>query len=64
MGGVWFIEMGRGISGRCVVCMRDGVETRFVVAHDKTNGRWEGRGLMGHDELGDMGRLVPMKKEA
>jgi len=21
MGGVWFIEMGGGISGRCVVCM-------------------------------------------
>jgi hypothetical protein len=43
--------------------MRDGVETRFVVTHDKTNGQWEGWGSMGHDELMNMGCLVPMKKE-
>ncbi len=42
MGDVWFVKMGRGISGRCMVCMGDGVETKFVVAHDKINGRWEG----------------------
>jgi hypothetical protein len=47
--------MEGGTSGKCVVCMGDGVETRFVVAHDKTNGQWEWRSLMGHDELGDMG---------
>jgi len=42
----------------------DEVEDGYVVAHDKTNGRWELRSLMRHDEWGDMGRLVPMKKEA
>jgi len=38
VGGVWFVKMGGGISGRCMVCMGHGVETRFVVAHDKING--------------------------
>jgi len=55
--------MGRGTNGKCMVYIRDGVETRSMVAHDKTNGRWEGQGSMGHDELGDMGHLVPMRKE-
>ncbi len=41
MGGVWFVKMGGGINGRCMVCMGDGVEIRSMVAHDKTNGRWE-----------------------
>jgi len=62
--GVWFDKMGGGTNGRCMICMGDGVETRCVVAHDKTNGRWEQRSSIGHDELGDMRRLVPMKKEA
>jgi hypothetical protein len=53
--GVWFVKMGRGTSGCCVVCMGDGVETRFVMAHDKANGKWEWQRSMGHDELGDMG---------
>ncbi len=26
MGGVWFVKMGGGTSGRCVVCMGDGVK--------------------------------------
>jgi hypothetical protein len=43
---------------------RGGVETRSLVTHDRTNGQWEGRGSTGHDELKDMGCLVPMKKEA
>ncbi len=38
MDGVWFVKMGRGINGKCVVCMGDGVETRSMVAHDRTNG--------------------------
>ncbi len=38
MGGVWFVKLGGGPSGKCVVCMGDGVETRSMVAHDKTNG--------------------------
>jgi hypothetical protein len=40
------------------------VETRSVVAHDKTNGQWEVQGSIRHDELRDMGHLVPMRKEA
>jgi hypothetical protein len=40
------------------------VEFRFMVVHDKTNGRWEGQNSMGHNELRDTGHLVPMKKEA
>ncbi len=47
-----------------MVWMRDGMEIWFVVAHDKTNGQWEGWGLMGRDELRDMGWLVPMRKKA
>jgi hypothetical protein len=47
-----------------VVCIGDEVEIRFVIAHDKANGQWEGWNLMKHDELGDMGCLLPMKKEA
>ncbi len=42
MGDVWFVKMGGGTSGRCMVCMGDGVETKSVVAHDKINRRWEG----------------------
>jgi hypothetical protein len=56
--------MGGGISVWCVVCIGDGMDTKFVVAHDKTNEWWELWGSMKHDELGDMGRLVPMRKEA
>jgi hypothetical protein len=53
--------MGRIISGWFVVCVGDDVENRFVVQHDKTNGQWELRGSMKHDELGDMRHLVPMR---
>jgi hypothetical protein len=42
----------------------DEVEDGFVVVHVKTNGRWELRSLMKHDERVDMGCLVPMKKKA
>ncbi len=41
-----------------MVCMEDGMKNRFVVAHDKSNGQWELRGLIRHDELKDVGRLV------
>ncbi len=63
MDGVWFVKMGGGTSGRCMVCVGDGVETKSMVAHDKINQQWEGQGSMGHDELRDMRHLVPMKKE-
>jgi len=37
------------------------VEDKSAVAHDEANGQWELRSLMRCDELGDMGRLVPMR---
>ncbi len=64
MDGVWFIKMGGGTNVKCVVYIRDGVEIRFVVAHDKVNEQWEGWGLMKHEEIGDMGCLLPMRKKA
>jgi hypothetical protein len=33
-----------------------------MVMLEKANGRWELQGLMKHDELDDMERLVPMRK--
>jgi hypothetical protein len=44
-----------------VVCVVNEVEDRSMVMHDQANGRWELQGLMKHDELGDMGCLVPMR---
>jgi len=44
-----------------MVCMGDEVEDRLMVAHDEMNGRWELQGSMKHDELRDMGRLMPIK---
>jgi hypothetical protein len=44
-----------------MVCGRWG-EKWFVVAHYKTNGQWELWGLIRHDELKDMGYLVPHEK--
>jgi hypothetical protein len=64
MDDIWFVKIGGGTSGKCMVYMGNEVETMSMVAHDKINGQWEGRGLMGYDELRDMGCLVPMKKEA
>ncbi len=58
------MKMGEGTSGWFVVCMGDGVGNRFLMVHDKTNGRWELRCLMIHDELRNMGHLMPMKNEA
>jgi hypothetical protein len=34
------------------------------MARDKTNGQWELWSSIKHDELKDMGHLVPMKKKA
>jgi hypothetical protein len=39
------------------------VENEVVVVYEMTNGQCELRGSMKHDELQDMGRFVPMKKE-
>jgi hypothetical protein len=47
-----------------MVYMGDKVEDKFVLAHDKANGWWELWGSMKHDELKEMGCLVPMKKKA
>ncbi len=40
VGDMWFVRMGGGTSGWFVVCMGNGVESKSMVAHDKTNGRW------------------------
>ncbi len=48
MDGLWF-------------CMGDEVEDMLVVVNDEATGWWELQGLMGCDELGDMGCLVPMR---
>ncbi len=44
-------------------CMGDGVENRWVMMHDRTNGQWELRGFIRYDELGDMRHFVPMRRE-
>ncbi len=61
---MWFVRTRGGTSGWFMVCVGDGVENKVVMAHDETNGQWELQGSMKHDELGNMGRLVPMKKES
>jgi hypothetical protein len=38
------------------------VENEYVVVCERANGQCELRGFMKHDELGDMGHYVPMKK--
>jgi hypothetical protein len=53
--------MKRVASGWFVVCVGDEVDDKFVVVHDKSNGQWELRSLNMHDELKDMGCLVPMR---
>ncbi len=58
---MWFVKRVEGINGWFMIYIGDGVENRFVVMHEKVNGWWELRGSMKHDELGDMGYLVPMR---
>ncbi len=50
--------MGGVINRWFVVCVSNEVRDRFVVAHDKTNGRWELQSSMKHDELRNMGRFT------
>jgi hypothetical protein len=38
--------------------------TKSMMTYNKTNGQWEGQNLMEHDELRDMGCLLPMRKKA
>ncbi len=38
------------------------MENRFMVAHDKAKGQCKIQGSMKHDELTDMGHLMPIKK--
>ncbi len=59
--GVQFVGIGGVISGWFMVCKGDKVEDRLVGAHDEANGQWELQGLMRHEKLGVMGRLVPMR---
>jgi hypothetical protein len=44
----------KGISGKCAICVGDGVETKSVMAHDKENGWWEEKSSMKHEELRDV----------
>jgi hypothetical protein len=46
-----------------MVYMGDDVKDKLGVAHDEADGQWELRNSMRHDELGDMGHLVPMGLE-
>jgi hypothetical protein len=48
---------------KCVVYIRGGWEKRFMVTHEKANGRSELQGSMKHDEIDDMECLVPMRKK-
>ncbi len=50
------------ISGRFIICIRDGVKNRFVVVREKhmSNGK---QSLMKRDELGYIRYLVPMRKK-
>ncbi len=61
--GVWFVKMVWGVGGWCVVCIRKGVGNGAMVVYERANKRCELRGSIRHDELWDMGRFVPMKKE-
>jgi len=63
MGGTWFVKMVWRVGEWCVVCIRKGVENEVVVVCERTNGQCELRGSMRHDELGDMGHYMPMRKE-
>jgi hypothetical protein len=38
--------MGGVIIGWFMICVGDEVKDRYVVAHDKANGRWELQGLI------------------
>ncbi len=46
-----------------MVCIGKGVENGAVMVCERTNGQCELRGSMRHDELGDMGRFVPIGKK-
>jgi len=46
-----------------MVYIRNGVDNGFVIAYEKANERCQLQGSMKHDELGDMGHFVPMRKE-
>jgi hypothetical protein len=49
VGGVWFGTISGETNGWFMVCIGDGVEDRFMVVHNKANGRWELRGSMKND---------------
>ncbi len=46
-----------------VVCIGEGVGNGIVVVYEKANKQCELHGLMRHDDLGDMGHFVPMRKK-
>jgi hypothetical protein len=46
-----------------MIYIGDRVKNKFVVVCEKANGRWELWNLIKHDELGNMGYLVPTMKK-
>jgi len=52
-----------GVGIWCVVCIGKGVENGYAVMCEKENGRCELQGSMKHNELGDRGCSMPMRKE-
>jgi len=60
---VWFVKIIWKVGGWCMVCIGKGVENRVVMVCERENGQFELQGSTKHDELGDMGHFVPMRKE-
>jgi hypothetical protein len=46
-----------------MVYIKNGVDNKFMVTHEKANERCQLRGSMKDDELGDIGHFVPMRKK-
>jgi hypothetical protein len=61
--GAWFVRVVGGVSGWCVVCIGNGMKNGFVVTHEKVNGWYELWSSIRHDELGDIGHFVPIRKK-
>jgi hypothetical protein len=63
MCGVWFVRVIGGVSGWCVVCVRNGMKNGFVMTNERANGRYELWSSMKHDEFRYMGHFVPIRKK-
>jgi hypothetical protein len=52
-----------GNNAWCMVCIGKGMENGVVVVCERGNEQCELRGSMRHDELRDMVRFVPIRRE-